>query len=98
MRPQIGYNERAFEPKWRNWQTQRTQNPSRFTSRVGSTPTFGTNLQPLGTALGGIFKSENQASRAMASDHNTRRSPFQAKSFTLVGQDIAIEVMLKTCH
>ena len=28
--------------KWRNWQTQRTQNPSFFTERVGSTPTFAT--------------------------------------------------------
>ncbi len=28
-------------PKWRNWQTRRTQNPVAFTGRVGSSPTFG---------------------------------------------------------
>src|SRR5262249_123474 len=30
------------EPGWRNWQTQRTQNPPRFTPRGGSTPPPGT--------------------------------------------------------
>ena len=30
------------EPKWRNWQTQRTQNPPFSDGLVGSTPTFGT--------------------------------------------------------
>jgi hypothetical protein len=30
-------------PEWRNWQTRGTQNPERLTSRVGSTPTSGTN-------------------------------------------------------
>src|SRR5438046_2674009 len=29
-------------PKWRNWQTRRTQNPVPREGRVGSTPTFGT--------------------------------------------------------
>jgi hypothetical protein len=29
-------------PGWRNWQTQRTQNPPRFTPRGGSTPPPGT--------------------------------------------------------
>ena len=29
------------QPKWRNWQTRRIQNPVRFTPGVGSTPTFG---------------------------------------------------------
>jgi hypothetical protein len=32
----------AVAPKWRNWQTRRTQNPVGLTPRVGSTPTFGT--------------------------------------------------------
>src|SRR5215472_3780615 len=31
-------------PGWRNWQTQRTQNPPRFTPRGGSTPPPGTNV------------------------------------------------------
>ena len=30
-------------PKWWNWQTRWTQNPVRLKSRVGSSPTFGTN-------------------------------------------------------
>ena len=30
-------------PGWRNWQTQRAQNPPRFTPRGGSTPPPGTN-------------------------------------------------------
>jgi hypothetical protein len=30
-------------PKWRNWQTQLTQNPPGLNTRVGSTPTFGTS-------------------------------------------------------
>ncbi len=30
------------KPEWRNWQTRWTQNPVRFTPRVGSTPTSGT--------------------------------------------------------
>ena len=29
--------------EWRNWQTQRTQNPSKFTLREGSTPSSATN-------------------------------------------------------
>src|SRR5579859_3398865 len=33
-------------PGWRNWQTQRTQNPPRFTPRGGSTPPPGTNRTP----------------------------------------------------
>ncbi len=32
----------SFKPGWRNWQTQRTQNPPRFTPRGGSTPPPGT--------------------------------------------------------
>jgi TfoX/Sxy family transcriptional regulator of competence genes len=32
----------ASAPKWRNWQTRRTQNPVGREARVGSTPTFGT--------------------------------------------------------
>src|SRR5215472_10927888 len=32
-----------FMPGWRNWQTQRTQNPPRFTPRGGSTPPPGTS-------------------------------------------------------
>ena len=31
-------------PKWRNWQTRRTQNPVSLTGRVGSNPTFGTKI------------------------------------------------------
>src|SRR5258708_7247469 len=31
-------------PGWRNWQTQRAQNPPRFTPRGGSTPPPGTNV------------------------------------------------------
>lgn len=31
--------------KWRNWQTQQTQNLPYFTVRVGSTPTFATKPQ-----------------------------------------------------
>src|SRR5947208_10017981 len=31
----------VFAPKWRNWQTRRTQNPVGREARVGSTPTFG---------------------------------------------------------
>jgi hypothetical protein len=31
----------VFEPKWRNWQTRRTQNPVGREARVGSIPTFG---------------------------------------------------------
>jgi hypothetical protein len=44
-------NERAnllisiLKPGWRNWQTQRTQNPPRFTPRGGSTPPPGTSLR-----------------------------------------------------
>ncbi len=30
--------------KWRNWQTQQTQNLPYFTVRVGSTPTFATTI------------------------------------------------------
>jgi hypothetical protein len=33
-------------PGWRNWQTQRTQNPPRFTPRGGSTPPPGTSPNP----------------------------------------------------
>ena len=32
-----------IRPGWRNWQTQRTQNPPRFTPRGGSTPPPGTS-------------------------------------------------------
>jgi hypothetical protein len=35
----------AATPKWRNWQTRRTQNPVGFTARVGSIPTFGTRFR-----------------------------------------------------
>ena len=35
-------NLRNPKPGWRNWQTQRTQNPPRFTPRGGSTPPPGT--------------------------------------------------------
>ena len=31
----------VLTPKWRNWQTRRTQNPVGRESRVGSIPTFG---------------------------------------------------------
>src|SRR5215470_16904365 len=34
-------------PGWRNWQTQRTQNPPRFTPRGGSTPPPGTTSKLL---------------------------------------------------
>jgi hypothetical protein len=34
-------------PGWRNWQTQRAQNPPRFTPRGGSTPPPGTIAQRL---------------------------------------------------
>src|SRR5271166_3190832 len=34
----------SLRPGWRNWQTQRTQNPPRFTPRGGSTPPPGTSL------------------------------------------------------
>src|SRR5947208_12359549 len=37
----------AFKPGWRNWQTQRTQNPPRFTPRGGSTPPPGTSCTPV---------------------------------------------------
>ena len=42
-------------PKWRNWQTRRTQNPVGLTPRVGSTPTFGMILvvPKLGILTGG---------------------------------------------
>jgi hypothetical protein len=30
------------QPKWRNWQTRRTQNPQSRKGCVGSIPTFGT--------------------------------------------------------
>jgi phosphofructokinase-like protein len=42
-------------PKWRNWQTRRTQNPVGLTPRVGSTPTFGMILHvaKLGVLTGG---------------------------------------------
>src|SRR5690606_7937127 len=33
---------RGTEPKWRNWQTRRTQNPLIRKDRAGSTPAFGT--------------------------------------------------------
>jgi hypothetical protein len=32
----------SSKPKWRNWQTRRTQNPVGREARVGSIPTFGT--------------------------------------------------------
>src|SRR5947209_3484644 len=35
------------EPGWRNWQTQRAQNPPRFTPRGGSTPPPGTSFATL---------------------------------------------------
>jgi hypothetical protein len=35
------------EPKWRNWQTQRTQNPPFSDGLVGSTPTFGIQVEAL---------------------------------------------------
>ncbi len=31
-------------PKWRNWQTRRTQNPVPFTRGAGSIPAFGTSF------------------------------------------------------
>src|SRR5205823_10086965 len=34
----------GLAPKWRNWQTRRTQNPVRRKPRVLSPPTFGTRL------------------------------------------------------
>ena len=42
-------------PKWRNWQTRRTQNPVPREGRVGSTPTFGigTMRDPAGGGSGG---------------------------------------------
>ena len=44
----------ASVPKWRNWQTRRTQNPVPFTGRVGSIPTFGTKPFSFGDCpLGG---------------------------------------------
>src|SRR6201987_163264 len=41
---EIGCRIKHFHevPGWRNWQTQRTQNPPRFTPRGGSTPPPGT--------------------------------------------------------
>lgn len=41
--------------KWRNWQTQQTQNLPYFTVRVGSTPTFATNI--LSPSSGGFPKT-----------------------------------------
>ena len=38
--------EAGLVAKWRNWQTHQTQNLAHFTVRVGSTPTFATNLLP----------------------------------------------------
>jgi phosphofructokinase-like protein len=38
-------------PKWRNWQTRRTQNPVGLTPRVGSTPTFGM-ISPVAKRIG----------------------------------------------
>ena len=45
----------GLAPKWRNWQTRRTQNPVGLTPRVGSTPTFGMILgvPRLGILTGG---------------------------------------------
>ena len=34
----------ALVPKWRNWQTRRTQNPVPFTRGEGSIPSFGTTV------------------------------------------------------
>jgi hypothetical protein len=36
-------SEEPSVAEWRNWQTQRTQNPSKFTLREGSTPSSATN-------------------------------------------------------
>ena len=44
-----GYS--SFAPKWRNWQTRRTQNPVGLTPRVGSTPTFGM-ISPVAKRIG----------------------------------------------
>ena len=42
------YNRRVFEfePEWRNWYTQGTQNPPGLTAREGSNPSSGTT--PIG--------------------------------------------------
>ena len=41
------------EPKWRKWQTQRTQNPPPSDGLVGSTPTFGIHLKTGNIAITG---------------------------------------------
>src|SRR6185503_5891063 len=51
-------------PKWRNWQTRRTQNPVGLTPRVGSTPTFGTRA--LGLATVGRRRRALPAARLVA--------------------------------
>ena len=42
LRPWQRLRRQAGGPEWRNWQTQRIQNPSRFTPRKGSSPFSGT--------------------------------------------------------
>src|SRR5580765_2323384 len=50
-------------PGWRNWQTQRTQNPPRFTPRGGSTPPPGTTLSLLLPAIAPGDKLPNRLQR-----------------------------------
>src|SRR5213078_4433159 len=43
--PANGRDTLGVKPKWRNWQTRRTQNPVGREARVGSIPTFGMSGQ-----------------------------------------------------
>ena len=51
----------AGMPKWRNWQTRRTQNPVPFTRGGGSIPPFGTT-----PSLGILKGPDIQAPRAVS--------------------------------
>ena len=43
LRRSGSYASRPHSPEWRNWQTQRIQNPPGFTALEGSSPSSGTN-------------------------------------------------------
>src|SRR3954452_22691703 len=43
LREDAPYHVHPSTPEWRNWYTHQTQNLARFTPRVGSSPTSGTN-------------------------------------------------------
>ncbi len=48
-------------PKWRKWQTQRTQNPPPSDGLVGSTPTFGSYLNTGNVAITGRWSEINRS-------------------------------------